>query len=308
MLVNRRTAGAVALVSAGMLAISGASASASPPGASPSDPVEIIASVAPSGVDGAAAVRTSLRSDAAIGAAFGGTRVTVPVDPARGIDVGFDGRVVGIELPFDATASDAVVERPGIVSFDNGNGSTTVPVVLAGGGVKIHTVIDGPGAPARYSYDLDLPARATITTEADGALTILDKDGAPLGVVAAPWALDANGAAVPTRYEVAGTTVTQVVEHSTRHAYPVVADPEYWPPVTSYWSRDQVERNWKLLSYQSTLCMLPIPTSLMAACYSPATMSDAIASAHYQKKRIKQVYYGCKSGAYCNYTKYYVVS
>lgn len=45
-----------------------------------------------------------------------------------------------------------------------------------------------------------------------------------VGSIAAPWAVDASGNAVPTSFEVAGNTVTQVVEHAGA-VYPVTADP-----------------------------------------------------------------------------------
>ncbi|MCP3805548.1 hypothetical protein NLX83_40420 [Allokutzneria sp. A3M-2-11 16] len=46
----------------------------------------------------------------------------------------------------------------------------------------------------------------------------------PLGRVAPAWAVDAKGKRLATRYELTGTTLTQVLEHRGA-AYPVVADP-----------------------------------------------------------------------------------
>ena len=43
-----------------------------------------------------------------------------------------------------------------------------------------------------------------------------------------PWARDANGAEVPTHYEITGTTLTQIIDHRMEpYAYPIVADP-FW--------------------------------------------------------------------------------
>ncbi len=39
------------------------------------------------------------------------------------------------------------------------------------------------------------------------------------------WAKDANGAPVPTRYEIEGNTLVQVVDFTADTAFPVVADP-----------------------------------------------------------------------------------
>lgn len=59
-----------------------------------------------------------------------------------------------------------------------------------------------------------------------GGITILDSRNRTLGVVAPAWARDATGREVPTKYEVNGLLVTQVVSHRNRAlAYPITADP-----------------------------------------------------------------------------------
>ena len=61
---------------------------------------------------------------------------------------------------------------------------------------------------------------------ADGAgARIMGADGDTIGVFDVPWAYDAAGLIVPTRYEIDGSTLTQVVEHSSSFAYQVVANP-----------------------------------------------------------------------------------
>ena len=42
----------------------------------------------------------------------------------------------------------------------------------------------------------------------------------------APWAVDANGNAVPTTYSVSGDTITQTTDLTGVTAFPVVVDPE----------------------------------------------------------------------------------
>jgi len=44
----------------------------------------------------------------------------------------------------------------------------------------------------------------------------------------APWAKDANGAAVTTRYRLEGNTLVQVVDFDQNTAFPVLADPNFW--------------------------------------------------------------------------------
>lgn len=67
------------------------------------------------------------------------------------------------------------------------------------------------------ALDAVAPAATTTTVETQQVATI-----------GAAWAVDANGTAVPTRYEIDGTTLTQVVETDAQTAFPVVADPSWW--------------------------------------------------------------------------------
>lgn len=46
------------------------------------------------------------------------------------------------------------------------------------------------------------------------------------GAVAAPWAVDATGQSVPTRYEIEGQALVQVIDFTAATAFPVVADPD----------------------------------------------------------------------------------
>lgn len=156
----------------------------------------------------------------------GDLTTTIPDDASDGITIAADGEeTISIGLPNAEAAEEAHEEAPGIVSYDNGDGSTTVPVVKSDGSVQITTVIDGPEAPQGYAYPLDLPGGATLEQDASGFVSILSADGGFLGGVAPAWAKDANGNDVSTRYEIDGTTLTQVVAHGTGIAYPVVADP-----------------------------------------------------------------------------------
>lgn len=132
-------------------------------------------------------------------------------------------------LPFAATASTARSEANGIVSFDNGNGSYTVPVSHADGSLAINTVLTGPSSPTAFAYPLELPAGGSVTVDDNGAVQISDASGMPVGFVDAPWAVDATGAEVPTKFVVEGNVVTQQVDTSAPGVqFPVVADPSLW--------------------------------------------------------------------------------
>lgn len=60
----------------------------------------------------------------------------------------------------------------------------------------------------------------------DGGV-ILSQGGRPIGLIDAPWAVDAAGKKLPTHYEISGSTLTQVVGYPRGTAFPVVADPTW---------------------------------------------------------------------------------
>ncbi|MDH6238214.1 hypothetical protein [Cryobacterium sp. CG_9.6] len=185
-----------------------------------------VSAATPETIANAAVVPTAVASENAIHSTVGRVDVTIPVDPAAGITLDADGRSVSIGLPFTPDASSAKVEQEGVVSYDNNNGSTTVPVVQTDGSVQINTVIDNAAAPTRYEYPITLPAFANLTAVPDGSVNITDAAGAAFASIAAPWAKGSNGSKVATRYEISGTSLIQIVEHNVRGTvYPVVADP-----------------------------------------------------------------------------------
>lgn len=127
--------------------------------------------------------------------------------------------------PFAETAETGEYDGSGFLSYRNDNGSSTVTAVMKDGGVAIHSVIYNAASPHEYAYELGLPIGATIKQFDTGEVIIFDQHGDSLFLIAPPWARDAKGESVPTRYEVKGTTLVQVVDHSAKFEYPVVADP-----------------------------------------------------------------------------------
>jgi len=156
----------------------------------------------------------------------GGVNVDLSTDASDGILI--DSPVAGdleIGLPFADAADDAEVVD-GVMVYDNNNGTTTTPLVHDDGSVQILTTIADANAPTAYEYQIGLAPGATLSAGADGGVAILDAKGEVTGYIEAPWAYDANGATVPTKYEVVGATLVQVVSHTgVDTAYPVVADP-----------------------------------------------------------------------------------
>lgn len=166
-------------------------------------------------------------------ASAAGVDTSFPTDATDPITLsGSTGETASLEigLPFAADASPAEVDESGAVSYNNGNGSTSVAVASSDGSLVVATVISDASAPTRYDYEYTLPAGGSLVPSETGGVLVLDGSGVPLAMVDAPWAYDANGNAVPTHYEINGSVLTQTVDHDGA-AYPVVADPR----ATFFW-------------------------------------------------------------------------
>ena len=94
-------------------------------------------------------------------------------------------------------------------------------------GMRALITIDSPDAPTSYAFDISGDV-ADLSLESDGSVLGLDSNANPIVTIPAPWAVDANGATVPTHYEVNGTVLTQLVEHTDGEwAYGITADPSF---------------------------------------------------------------------------------
>lgn len=156
----------------------------------------------------------------------GSVDVLIPSDPGDGIELSSPGLDdLTISLPF-ADQAELVGDATAAV-YDNGNSSSTVPLVKDDGSVQVITTIADGSAPTTYAYLLGGAEGSTLRLTSDGGAEMVDEDGIVTVTVDAPWAVDANGATVATRYEINDDALVQVVEHDVRNtAYPVVADPK----------------------------------------------------------------------------------
>jgi hypothetical protein len=109
--------------------------------------------------------------------------------------------------------------------FANGLGKgVDAAVQRTSTGVRMLSVIRSASAPTTYRYPLRLPHGATLQQQSSGVVLIRNAAGRAVGTVRAPWAIDARGTRVSTRFEVRGRTLVQHVEHRGA-VYPVIADP-----------------------------------------------------------------------------------
>lgn len=157
-----------------------------------------------------------------------GGSVTIPKDPAGAVALtNSTGQTpVRLGLPDTASHKDGVVADDGTVTYADPTGKASIAVQALPSGVRILTVIAGPESPTEFAYPITLPEGGSLTATGDGGFEILDATAQVLAHVDAPWATDAKGARVPTRFELRGAILVQRVDHrAKRSAYPVVADP-----------------------------------------------------------------------------------
>lgn len=164
-----------------------------------------------------------------------GVQIEVPLGASAPVELDFgdaESPIVQISLPEVAleAGGEGEVTEDGVVAFagDAGAATAVVPTEEGDGGVQMLTVIAEPLAPTSYEYEVEVPDGGSVQLTDDGGAVVLDGAGELLLAVPAPWAKDADGAPVPTRFELSedGTGLVQVVEHASgEYAYPVTADP-----------------------------------------------------------------------------------
>lgn len=160
-----------------------------------------------------------------------GAVVTIPTSGDGTVDINAPGMaLLSLGLPSVDTKS-AEVAADGTVVYASADATSAgmAVEVLDEGTVSIQTVIGS--ASGRHSFTYTLATDTVPMLRADGGvdLVVSVSDGAQVvvGAVETPWAVDANGAPVNTRYVVSGSTFTQIVEPGPATVYPVVADPTY---------------------------------------------------------------------------------
>ncbi len=173
--------------------------------------------------DAAADVPANASGKDAIRTTQQGISISVPNDPSSKMTIAGRNGKVSMGLPFSGSASKAASSHAGTVAFDNKNGSSTTPIVRKDGSTQVNTVINNANAPKRYAYKMQVPEGAKI--QRAGSAVLVTKGKKMVAGIAPAWAKDAKGKSVPTHYEVKGSTVTQVVDHGSQYAYPIVADP-----------------------------------------------------------------------------------
>ncbi|MCZ4302465.1 hypothetical protein [Microbacterium oxydans] len=163
----------------------------------------------------------------------------VAVDPSSQM-VTVESGDVGLQLPGDLTTtevdtsliSDDVFSGQGASLLNTTVESAVLSSYATEDGVQTLIQIADADAPTEYRFPLSLPEGGQAALFDDGAVIVSDASGAAVSGFRAPWAVDANGTAVPTSFRVDGNELVQVVAFTADTAFPVTADPdlgtEWW--------------------------------------------------------------------------------
>ncbi len=178
-------------------------------------------------LDGTASVGTDIANDVAIDAIVDNTPIIIPTRLGKPVAVGTGSQSVEILRPSKNDAGVSIVQE-GVIANDAADGTTTVTAVKKDGTLQIASIIEGVDSPERFNYAISLPEGARLELT-NGQPFIWNGQSNLIGAFAPAWAKDSRGVNVPTRYEVSGNILTQVVDHhaTERFSYPIVADPAY---------------------------------------------------------------------------------
>jgi Uncharacterized protein conserved in bacteria len=115
----------------------------------------------------------------------------------------------------------------GVAVYRHAHPATDIAVhVLDPAAIRIFYILTSANAPQRFDIAVDAPKGTTLALANGGV--VMSRNGAPIGAASPPWAYDANGQVVPTRYSLTGNTVVLSIDHQRAGvAYPVVADPPF---------------------------------------------------------------------------------
>ncbi|WP_102510011.1 hypothetical protein [Sanguibacter massiliensis] len=209
------------VASTALLVASAGLAQAYDPDAPATEVAEAIAAVAPE----AGAVLEAASAGDGFEAQVGEATVVVPEDASTPVSLTSTdpaGPDLTVALP-DLAGADTVRQADdGTLVYTSDDDASLAVQPLADGSTRFLSVLENENAPERYDYTFE---GFDLALQEDGSVLVLDGEE-PVGMLAAPWATDAEGVSVPTRYEVEGSTLTQVVDHASGgFGYPVTADP-----------------------------------------------------------------------------------
>lgn len=89
-------------------------------------------------------------------------------------------------------------------------------------------VIESGSAAHLFSFDITVDGKpARLAVGSNGGVLVSDSTGEARNYIEVPWARNANGREVSTKFSVDGNRLTQTVSPSKATTYPIVADPQF---------------------------------------------------------------------------------
>lgn len=160
----------------------------------------------------------------------GNTATNISNEPSTPVEVaGAGASPMTVSLPSGLNLDKGLAASNGTIVYKSTNDSVDAAVqALNDGSVRIQTVIHNSSASHKFSYSIGGGFHPAVAS--DGKIYAVGTDAAgqyQAFAVQSAWARDANGASVPTHYEVHGDQLVQIVSPDANAAYPIVADPTW---------------------------------------------------------------------------------
>ncbi len=134
---------------------------------------------------------------------------------------------VQIGLPAGTDSDAQPVEDVGLLYPESEKDTDTVVAPVAAG-VEVFQQLRSPQSPETIRFDVGLPAEARLALTEGGGAAVLSASGEGLVSIPPPWAVDAQGSAVPVKMSIEGHSLLLAVSHRSRDlAYPILVDPPF---------------------------------------------------------------------------------
>ncbi|MEV0324740.1 hypothetical protein ACIBKX_40615 [Streptomyces sp. NPDC050658] len=221
---------------------------------------------------------TGSAAQAVIDAPGGGSvTVTAPKQSTGRVEATSpDGATLGLGLPATNTVLGLKSEAGTVVYPDAAPAIDIAVQPTTDGASRTLVTLKSSAASTEQRFELDLPARTEAIDNGDGGYGLIrqpvgDEPTVVVGTIDAPWAKDAAGKEVPTKYKLDGRTLVQSIETNDDTAFPVVADPKVsfgWATYIKF-SKAEVKKHASKMKYAASgaaLCGFLSITGIGVAC------------------------------------------
>ncbi|WP_338703304.1 hypothetical protein V2W30_38835 [Streptomyces sp. Q6] len=196
------------------------------------------------------------------------------------------GSGVGLRMPETPARVAGVTTSQGTVVYPLNDTYALAAQRVDASSARALVVLKSAAAPQRYRFPVQVPRGARLVEDgAGGAVVGIERaPGVLVSVaeIAAPWAKDARGRAVPTRIRVENGALVQTVSPGPGTPFPVVADPKItWGVVTgtAYFNRSETRR---IAIYGATAALaantLPPPLNVLYSVNAAVVSAKAVSA------------------------------